>query len=97
MYVFLGLIETLCKSLDELSNDNLVEAENSLSYLKCSGIKVDWLEKKVEDVKEKKKEEQIGVARMQEVEETLKMFEHKCSDAKVLLEKEEAKVLAVRM
>ncbi|VVB06129.1 unnamed protein product [Arabis nemorensis] len=56
------------------------------------GHKVDWLEKKLEEVKEKKKEEQIGVARMQEVEETLT----KCSDVKALLEKEEAKVLAVR-
>ncbi|KFK35044.1 hypothetical protein AALP_AA5G227000 [Arabis alpina] len=90
--VFLGLIETLCKSLQELSNDSLVEADNSLNYLKCSGIKVDWFEKKVEEVKENKKEERIGVARTQEVEETLKIFKQKYSDKEALLEKEKVEV-----
>ncbi|KAF2537582.1 hypothetical protein F2Q68_00022729 [Brassica cretica] len=35
-------------------------------------VEVDWLEKKLDEVKEKKEEEQTGEARMQELEEELK-------------------------
>ncbi|EOA25103.1 hypothetical protein CARUB_v10018410mg [Capsella rubella] len=94
MHVLFSIIQTLCKSVEELSNDDLVEGDNALQYLKFSGFKVDWLEKKLEETKEKKKEEQIVEARMQELEEELKIFQQKCSDAKALLEKEKTKLLA---
>ncbi|VVB06133.1 unnamed protein product [Arabis nemorensis] len=87
MYVFLSLIKTLCKSLQELSNDDLMEADNALTYLKCSGIKLDWLEQKLEEVKVKKKQEQIGETRMQELEEELKGVKQNCTDIEALLEK----------
>ncbi|CAL9247686.1 unnamed protein product [Arabidopsis halleri] len=86
--VLLNLIETLCQSLQDLSIDDLGQAEQALTYLKNSGFKVDWLERKLEEVKEKKKEEQIGKTRMQELEKDLKLFKQKCSDIEALLEKE---------
>jgi glucan phosphoethanolaminetransferase (alkaline phosphatase superfamily) len=92
MYVLLSLIETLCKSLEEPSNDDLVGGDNALQYLKFSGFKVDWLEKKLEEVKEKKKEEQIGETRMQE----MKVFKQKCSDIEALMEREKSKLLVTR-
>ncbi|VVB06143.1 unnamed protein product [Arabis nemorensis] len=54
MNVLLSLIETLCQSLQDLSIDELGQADNALTYLKNSGFKVDWLERKLEQVKEKK-------------------------------------------
>ncbi|ESQ44251.1 hypothetical protein EUTSA_v10006467mg [Eutrema salsugineum] len=96
VHVFLSLIETLCKSVQELSNDDLMEADNALKYLRYSGIKVDCLEQKVEEVKEKKKEEQTGETRIQELEEELKDLKRKCTDLETLLGEEEAKVLAAR-
>ncbi|CAH8269019.1 unnamed protein product [Arabidopsis lyrata] len=95
MYVLLSLIETLCKSLEELCSDDLVGGDNALQYLKFSGFKVDWLEKKLEEIKVKKKDEQIGESRMQELEEELKLFK-KCSDIEALMETEKTKLLVTR-
>jgi len=69
MNVLLSLIDTLCQSLQDFSIDDLGQAERALTYLKDSDFKVDWLERKLEEVKEKKIEEQIGKTRMQELEE----------------------------
>ncbi|KAG7561300.1 hypothetical protein ISN45_Aa05g027300 [Arabidopsis thaliana x Arabidopsis arenosa] len=96
MYVLLSLIERLCKSVEELSSDDLVGGDNALQYLKFSGFKVDWLEKKLEEIKVKKKEEQIGESRMQELEEELKVFKKKCSDIEALMETEKTKLLVTR-
>ncbi|KAG7561318.1 MATH/TRAF domain, partial [Arabidopsis thaliana x Arabidopsis arenosa] len=54
MNFLLSLIETLYQPLEWLSNEDLVEADIALTYLKDSGFKVDWLEKKMDQVKEKK-------------------------------------------
>ncbi|VVB06141.1 unnamed protein product [Arabis nemorensis] len=51
MNVLLSLIETLCQSPQELSEEDLVEADNALAYMKDAGFKVDWLKKKLEEVK----------------------------------------------
>lgn len=96
MTVLLSLIETLCQSPQELSSEDLVEAQNALAHVKDAGFKVDWLEKKLEEVKGKKEEEQTGLARMQELEEELKDLKQKCSEIEASLEKEKAKVSAAR-
>ena len=49
------------------------------------------MERKLEEVKEKKIEEQIGKTGMQELEEDLKVLKQKCSDIEALLEKENQK------
>ncbi|EFH62085.1 hypothetical protein ARALYDRAFT_899445 [Arabidopsis lyrata subsp. lyrata] len=86
--VLLSLIKTLCQSLQDISIDDLGQAEQALTYLNNLGFKVDWLECKLEEVKAKKMEEQIGKTRMQELEKDLKVFKKKCSDIEALLEKE---------
>ncbi|OAP02082.1 hypothetical protein AXX17_AT3G38610 [Arabidopsis thaliana] len=91
MNVLLSLIDTLCQSLQDFSIDDLGQAERALTYLKDSDFKVDWLERKLEEVKEKKIEEQIGKTGMQELEEDLKVLKQKCSDIEALLEKENQK------
>lgn len=96
MTFLLSLIETLCQPPQNLSNEDLVEADNALTYLKVSGFKVDWLEEKLQEVKEKKEEEENGETRIQELEEELKDFKQKCLDMEAMLEKEKAKVLAAR-
>ncbi|KFK35049.1 hypothetical protein AALP_AA5G227800 [Arabis alpina] len=86
MNALLNLIQTMCQSLQELSIDDLSQADDTLTYLKNSGFKVDWLERKLEEVKEKKMEKEIGETRMQELEEELKGFREKYSDTEALLE-----------
>ncbi|CAA7060682.1 unnamed protein product [Microthlaspi erraticum] len=60
MNVLLSLTQTLCQTPQELSIDDLGEAEKALAYMKDSGLELDWLEKKLEEVKEKKNKEQSG-------------------------------------
>ncbi|KAG7561302.1 TRAF-like, partial [Arabidopsis thaliana x Arabidopsis arenosa] len=96
MNVLLSLIETLCQSPQELSNEDMVEADNALTYVKDAGFKVDWLEKKLEEVKEKKVVGQTGETRIQELEEEMLNIMCKWSDMKAVLEKEKTKVLAAR-
>lgn len=80
MNVLLNLIETLCQSLKDLSLDDLSQAEKALTYLKCSGFKMDWLERRLEELEEIKNKEE-------ELEEELKVSKEKCSDIEALLEK----------
>ncbi|CAH8269021.1 unnamed protein product [Arabidopsis lyrata] len=96
MNVLLSLIETLCQSPQELSNEDMVEADNALTYVKDAGFKVDWLEKKLEEVKEKKVVGHTGETRIQELEEEMLNIMCKWSDMKAVLEKEKTKVLAAR-
>ncbi|AEE79756.1 putative MATH/TRAF domain-containing protein [Arabidopsis thaliana] len=96
MNVLISLIETLCQSPQELSDEDMDEADNALVYVQDAGFKVDWLDKKLKEVKEKKVVEQTGKTRIQELEEELKEFKQKCLDREALLEKEKAKVLAAR-
>ncbi|CAL9245937.1 unnamed protein product [Arabidopsis halleri] len=96
MTFLLSLIETLCQPPQKLSNEDLVEADNALTYVKVSGFKVDWLEEKLEEVKKKKEEEQTGVTRIQELKEGLKDYKQKYLNMEAMLEKEKAKLLAAR-
>ncbi|KAL9277764.1 putative MATH/TRAF domain-containing protein [Arabidopsis thaliana] len=94
--VLLSLIKTLCQSLQDISIDDLGQTEQVLTFLQNSGFKVDWLERKLEEVKEKKIEEHIGKSRMQGLEEDLKVFKKKCSDIEALLEKEKEELKGLK-
>ncbi|OAP01873.1 hypothetical protein AXX17_AT3G52980 [Arabidopsis thaliana] len=94
MNFLLSLIETMCQSLEELSNEDLVEADVALTYLRDAGFKVDWLEKKLDQLKEKKEEEMSGLARLHEIEENLVILKQKWSDLGALAEKEKADFVA---
>ncbi|KAF3525993.1 hypothetical protein F2Q69_00049403 [Brassica cretica] len=52
--VLLSLTQTLCQTPQELSVGDLVEAEKALAYMKDTGLEVEWLVKKLNEVKEKK-------------------------------------------
>ncbi|XP_019085091.1 PREDICTED: MATH domain and coiled-coil domain-containing protein At3g58370-like isoform X2 [Camelina sativa] len=92
MNVLLGLIKTLCQLPEELSDDDLEEASVAVSYVEKGGFKLDWLEKKLAEVKAKKKKVEIGKARLQQTEEELHRLNQRCLDLKALLEKETADV-----
>ncbi|XP_018480148.1 MATH domain and coiled-coil domain-containing protein At3g58430-like [Raphanus sativus] len=96
MDFLLSLIETLCVSLQKLSNEDLVEADIALTYLKDAGFKVDWLEKKLDVVKDKKEKEQSSLARLQEMEDSLLKLKQQCSDLDALVEKEEEELSDTR-
>ncbi|KAL1201572.1 MATH domain and coiled-coil domain-containing protein [Cardamine amara subsp. amara] len=96
MNFLLTLIETLCQSPGKLTNEDLVEADNALTYVKASGFKVDWLEKKLKEIREKKEDEETGQTRIQELEEGLKDLKEKRLEMETQLEKVKAKVLAAR-
>ncbi|KAL0725455.1 hypothetical protein Bca4012_040054 [Brassica carinata] len=97
MDFLLSLIETLCQSLEELSNDDLVEADVALTYLKGAGFKVDWLEKKLDIVKDKKEKEQSSLVRLEEMEDSLLELWKKCSDLDALVEMEEEELSDTRI
>ncbi|XP_010412847.1 PREDICTED: MATH domain and coiled-coil domain-containing protein At3g58340-like [Camelina sativa] len=82
MNFLVNVIETLCQSLQELSNEDLVEIDIGLTYLKDAGFKVDWLEKKLDQVKEKKEKEQSGLVILQGIEKQLHDLMHKCETKK---------------
>lgn len=74
MNSLLCLIETLCQSLQELSSEDLVQADVALTYLKDSGFELAWLEKKLDRAKVNKQKE-----------ETLLNLKQKCSELKAEL------------
>ncbi|CAH2063686.1 unnamed protein product [Thlaspi arvense] len=94
MNVLLGLIETLCQSPQGLSDEDLDEASSAVSYVTKGGFKVDWLEKKLEEVKEKKKKLDTGKARLQQMEKEFQKLNRRCLLLKTLMEKENADMSA---
>ncbi|AEE79774.2 TRAF-like family protein [Arabidopsis thaliana] len=92
MTVLLGLIKTLCQLPEELTDDDLDEASVAVSYVENGGLRLDWLEKKLAEVKAKKKKVETGKARLQRAEEELQKLNQKCLELKAFLEKENADV-----
>ncbi|RID47432.1 hypothetical protein BRARA_I04026 [Brassica rapa] len=96
MNFLLNLIETLCQSLQDLSNEDLKDADISLTYLKDVGFEVEWLECILDDVKEKKEKEQSSLVRLREMDDSLLKLKQKCSDLDALVKEEEAELSATR-
>ncbi|KAG7578811.1 MATH/TRAF domain [Arabidopsis thaliana x Arabidopsis arenosa] len=96
MNVLLSLIQTLCQSPQELSNDGLSDAGVALEYLIETGLKLDWLEKKLGEVKEKKKKEEACLVRLREMDEQLQTFKKRCLDIEDQISKEKQELLAAR-
>ncbi|KAL0725459.1 hypothetical protein Bca4012_040058 [Brassica carinata] len=94
MNVLLSLTETLHLSPQKISDSDLSDTETTLAHMKSIGFKLDWLEKKLGEIKEKKAKEKAGKIKIQNTEEKLKEMKQKCSDLEAQLETEKAKVLA---
>ncbi|KAF8053012.1 hypothetical protein N665_1476s0005 [Sinapis alba] len=96
MSLLLSLIETLRQSPHELSMTDLAEADAALGSMTNAGFKLDWLEKKLDEMAEKKEKEEAGEARVQEIEEELKDLKQKCSDLEAQLEMEKLELSAAK-
>ncbi|CAH8343495.1 unnamed protein product [Eruca vesicaria subsp. sativa] len=92
----LSLIETMCQSPQELSQDDLSDAHAALGFMRDAGFKLDWLEKKLDEVAEKKNNEKASQSGLQEMEEDLRDLKRKCSDMEALVEKEKVKMSAAK-
>lgn len=68
MSLLLSLIETMCMLPQEVSKDDLSDAYVALGSMRDAGFKLDWLEKKLDEMSEKKEKEETGETRMQEME-----------------------------
>ncbi|KAG7561317.1 MATH/TRAF domain, partial [Arabidopsis thaliana x Arabidopsis arenosa] len=96
MSLLLSLIETLSQSPQELSKDDLCDVYIALGYMTDAGFKLDWLEKKLFEVAQKKEDDEAGETRLRELEEELKDMKLKCSKMEALVEEEKAKVSAAK-
>ncbi|EOA32191.1 hypothetical protein CARUB_v10015447mg [Capsella rubella] len=96
MNILLRLNQTLCQSPLRLSNDGLSHAAAALAYLRKAGLEVDWLEKMLYEVKEKKKKEEACLARLQEIDKQLTPLKRKLSDLEAQMDKEKEELLAAR-
>ncbi|XP_010431443.1 PREDICTED: MATH domain and coiled-coil domain-containing protein At3g58270-like [Camelina sativa] len=89
MNVLLSLIKMLFKGPEEQSKDDLSDAEAALVYMTSVGFKLDWLEKKLDEVKESKKK----CVQVCEMEQQLHDLEQKSKDLKAQLDKYNAEIL----
>ncbi|KAF3525986.1 hypothetical protein F2Q69_00049408 [Brassica cretica] len=94
MSLLLSLIETLRQPPHEILTTDLDKAYAALGSLTNAGFKLDWLEKKLVEMSEKKEKEEAGESQMQEIEEELKNLKQKCSDLEVQLQKQKSEVSA---
>ncbi|CAD5318171.1 unnamed protein product [Arabidopsis thaliana] len=94
--VLLSLTQTICQSPQELSNDDVADAGVALAYLREAGFELDWLEKKLDEVKEKKKKEEACLAEIQDMDEHVKPLKKKYLDLEAQIDKKKAELLAAR-
>lgn len=94
--VLLSLTQKLGQLPEELSNEDLSDAGVALTYITYAGFKMDWLEKTLEEVKEKKKKEEACLARLHETEEEVKPLKQKCLELEAQVDKEKAEMLEAR-
>jgi len=97
MNVLLGIIQTLCQLPGELSDTDLDEASIAVLFVSQGGFKVDWLENKLKEVKEKKKKVDNGKARLQQIEEDLQKLNQKRLELKDILDEEKANDLTANV
>ncbi|CAA7060678.1 unnamed protein product [Microthlaspi erraticum] len=91
--VLISLTQKLGQSPKELSNDDLSGVVAALTYMKDAGFKLDWLEKKLDQVKEKKKKQEACLAQLQEMEKELNPIKQKCLDLEAQMDKKKAELL----
>ncbi|CAN8254644.1 unnamed protein product [Cochlearia groenlandica] len=94
MSLLLGLIETLRQPPHELYKADIVQAYAALGSMTSAGFKLDWLEKKLDEMSEKKEKVDAGVTRMLSIFEKLIDSKMKCSKLEAQFAKEKAEVLA---
>ncbi|XP_006300210.2 MATH domain and coiled-coil domain-containing protein At2g05410 [Capsella rubella] len=96
MNVLLSINQTLCQSPLKLSNDGISNASAALAYLKEAGLEVDWLEKKLVEVKDIKKKEEACLIRLKEMDDQVTPLKRKLLDLEAQIDKEKVELLAAR-
>ncbi|KAG2324806.1 hypothetical protein Bca52824_007534 [Brassica carinata] len=96
MSLLLSLIETLRQPPHELLKTDLAKAHAALGSLTNAGFKLYWLEKKLDELSEKKEKEEAVEFQMREIEEELKGLKQKCLHLEVQLEKQKSVVSAAK-
>ncbi|KAJ4881753.1 hypothetical protein Rs2_38808 [Raphanus sativus] len=96
MNVLLSLTQTMCQSPQEISKDDLAEEYAALSYLTSAGFQLDWLVKKLDEVKEKKKKEKACLAQLHKMKEELQPLKLKCSEMESQIDKIEVELSEAR-
>lgn len=96
MNVLLSLTQTLCQSPWEISKDDLAEEYAALSYLTAEGFQLDWLGKKLDEVKVKKKKEKACLAQLREIEKELQPLKRKYSEMEAQMDKVKAELSAAK-
>ncbi|KAF2542807.1 hypothetical protein F2Q68_00030212 [Brassica cretica] len=86
----------MCQSPQELSQEDLTDAYAAMGFMIDAGFKLDWLEKKLDEVSEKKNKEKSSEAGLQEMEEDLRDLKRKYSDMEALVQKEKVKMSAAK-
>ncbi|CAA7048064.1 unnamed protein product [Microthlaspi erraticum] len=94
MTVLLSLTESLSQSPTEISKGDLADQYAALAYLKDAGFELGWLEKKLDEVKEKKEKAEDCLARLQEMEEQINPLKRKYTDMEAQIDKVRAELLA---
>lgn len=97
MSFLLSLIESMCQSPQELSKDDMTSAYAALKSMTDAGFKLDWLQKKLDELCEIKEKEKVCETQVQEMEKELKSLKMKCSDMEALVQKEKAKMSATKL
>ncbi|ESQ30820.1 hypothetical protein EUTSA_v10011795mg [Eutrema salsugineum] len=92
----LSLTKAMCQSPQKISKDDLAEQYGALAYLTEAGFKVGWLEKKLNEVKEKKNKEEACLAQLQEMEEQLQPLKQRCLDLEAQIDKANVELLVAR-
>ncbi|CAN6898356.1 unnamed protein product [Brassica oleracea] len=88
--------QTLCQSPWEISKDDLAEEYAALSYLTAEGFQLDWLGKKLDEVKVKKKKEKACLAQLREIEKELQPLKRKYSEMEAQMDKVKAELSAAK-
>ncbi|CAN6801673.1 unnamed protein product [Brassica oleracea] len=96
MNILLRLTQTLCQSPWEISKDDLAEEYAALSYLTAEGFQLDWLGKKLDEVKVKKKKEKACLAQLREIEKELQPLKRKYSEMEAQMDKVKAELSAAK-
>ncbi|KAF3598219.1 hypothetical protein F2Q69_00063956 [Brassica cretica] len=96
MNILLSLTQTLCQSPWEISKDDLAEEYAALSYLTAEGFQLDWLGKKLDEVKVKKKKEKACLAQLREIEKELQPLKRKYSEMEAQMDKVKAELSAAK-
>lgn len=89
-----AVMDMLCQSPEDISEEDLKWVEDGLIDLEYGGFQVDWLNKKVAEIKEKK--EQASGSRLEDLAKQIEQVKAVMLNLEAQLEKEKAETVAAK-